>query len=384
MSTAPPAPIGPPVEDPNGHAGTLVRLRVPTLLRELPEPDAVIVLRFSALGDVLLTAPALEALRRAWPKTRIIYAVKERLVPLVIGNPDLSEVFALGEREGAIGFALRLRKQLAAAKSVAVLDLHGKIRSAVIRSLLPRAWRRVVWHKRDFGDTLPVKLGLRPWRAGMLFADRYHAAVEELVGRRLPRGRLRAFVAPADIERASELLRRVGIDPKRPLVGLSPGANWETKRWPASHYAELAGMALRAGFQVAVQGSQAERPLGAQIAGAAPGAADLTGQLDVAALGGFTSLCAAYVANDSGPMHLARALGVPTLALFGSTDPEMFAWDGHRVLFTGIECAPCSFFGRRRCPRGHFKCMTEIGAHEAWRALEQLLLRGGRAALLGA
>ena len=377
------APLDLLVEDAAGRAGALVPLGIKPRLRELPQPDAVVVLRFSALGDVLLSSPAIEALRRAWPETRIVYAVKERLASLLAGNPDVTEVLALGEHEGAVGFALRLRRLLAGAKTVGVLDLHGKIRSLLIRSLLPRSWRRVVWHKRDFGDTLPVKLGLRPWRAGMLFADRYHAAVEELVGRRLPRGRLRAFVAPADVERASDILRRAGIDPARPLVGLSPGANWATKRWPVEYYAELAGMALRAGLQVAVQGSEAERPLGAQIAAAAPGVADLTGQLDVAALGGFTSLCAAVVANDSGPMHLARALGVPTLALFGSTDPEMFAWAGHRVLFTGIECAPCSFFGRRRCPRGHFKCMTEIGAPEAWRALEQLL-RQGRAGPLGA
>ena len=376
----------------DGAAGALVPLRAATRTREFlpqPEPEVVLVLRFSALGDVLLTSPALEALHLAWPKARIVYAVKSRLAPLVAHNPAVSQVVGLGEDEGVLHYTGRLRRALTGARSAAVLDLHGKVRSVLLRALLPRSARRVVWEKRDWRDTLPVKLGLRPWRAGMLFSDRYHAAVEELVGRRLPRGRLQAFLGPGDVASAALVLRESGVlldalgAPARPLLGLSPGANWATKRWPAERYAELARRALAAGVQVAVQGSAAERGLGAEITRAAPGAVDLTGKLDLPQLAGFTKLCAAYAANDSGPMHLSRALGVPTLSFFGSTDPEMFAWGGHRVLFAGVECAPCSCFGRSKCPRGHFRCMTELTAESAWEALEGLL-RGGPRPLLGA
>jgi heptosyltransferase-2 len=116
---------------------------------------------------------------------------------------------------------------------------------------------------------------------------------------------------------------------------------------------------------------------------AAPGAVDLSGKLDLRALGGFIARCAAFVANDSGPMHMARALGVPTLAFFGSTDPTMFDFHGHEVLFAAVPCAPCSFFGRRRCPRGHFRCMLDLGEERAWSALLPLL-SAGRLPLLSA
>src|SRR2546430_12033461 len=86
----------------------------------------------------------------------------------------------------------------------------------------------------------------------------------------------------------------------------------------------------------------------------------------------------AFVANDSGPMHMARALGVPTLAIFGSTDPAMFDFAGHAMLFAGVECAPCSFFGRSRCPRGHFRCMLDLSEERAWEALAPLLRAGRR------
>ena len=337
----------------------------------MTEPESVLVLRFSAVGDVVLTSPAIDALRRAWPRTRIVYAIKQRLAHLVKHNPNVDEVVALRPGEGPLSYSRRLR----ASNPSVVLDLHGKIRSKILRVLLPGV-PKVVWHKRDFRDTLPVKLALRPYRSSMLFADRYHAAVEILVGRALPRGRLQHFLGPEDVAEADRSLRAAGLRPGEPLLGLSPGANWETKRWPAERFAGLARRALAQGVQVAVHGSAAEAHLGRLIAQLAPGAVDLCGRLDLRGLGGFISRCSAFVANDSGPMHMARALGVPTLALFGSTDPRMFDFQGHEVLFASIPCAPCSFFGRRRCPRGHFRCMLDLTEDRAWSSLSRLL--GGR------
>ena len=342
-------------------------------------PESVLVLRFSALGDVVLTSPAMEALRTAWPKTRIVFAVKERLAHLVEASPYIDEVFPLKAGEGPIAFARRLR----ALRVSVVLDLHNKMRSKVLRALLPWSVRSVVWHKRDFKDTLPVKLALRPYHASMRFSDRYHAAVEKLVGRPLPRGKLRYFLGEGDAQQADEALRKAGVDLSKPILGFSPGANWETKRWPAERFGDLAALALQQGVQVVVQGSEDERNLGRAISARAPGTIDLCGQLNLRQLGGFIARCAAFVANDSGPMHIARGLGIPTLAFFGSTDPEMFEFPGHRALFAGVECSPCSFFGRSRCPRGHFRCMLDLDVEKAWHALRPLL-GSGRVELVSA
>ena len=335
--------------------------------------ESVLVLRFGAVGDVVLTSPAIEALRRAWPRARIVYAVKARLGHLVRANPNVDQVITLEPGEGPFSFARKLR----AARCETLLDLHNKIRSKILRALLPSR-RTVVWHKRDFKDTLPVKLALKPYRASMLFSDRYHAAVEQLVGAPLPRGELRYFLGPGDLSRADSALAAAGVDLKRPILGMSPGANWKTKRWPEDRFAALAARALQAGFQVAVQGSNDEAALAAAVTAAAPGAVDLSGKLDLPALGGFIARCSAFVANDSGPMHIARGLGVPTLAVFGSTDPGMFEFEGHHALFLGIECSPCSFFGRSRCPRGHFRCMLDLDVDRAWAALSPLLSGGRR------
>jgi heptosyltransferase-2 len=339
-------------------------------------PESVLVLRFSALGDVVLTAPALEALHLAWPKTRIRFAVKARYAHLVEHNPHVNEVIPLAEDEGPWHFSQRLKIE----PPSAILDLHNKIRSKLLRGLLPGE-PRSVWHKRDWSEVLPVKLALRPYHASMPFADRYHLAVESLVGEKLPRGRLRYFPGPNDIADADRILREANVvvgSEQRPILGLSPGANWETKRWPAERFGEVAARALAAGVQVVVQGSEAEKPFGAQVTALAPGAVDLCGKLDLRALGGFLARCSAFVCNDSGPMHMSRGLGVPTVALFGSTDPKMFEFEGHRVHFANVPCSPCSFFGRRKCPQGHFACMKELDAESVWRSVEQLLKAGPR------
>lgn len=334
-------------------------------------PASVLVLRFSAVGDILLASPAIEALHRAWPETKILYAVKAEFADLVRQDPFVSDVVAIGKGESAFSLA----KRLAALKPGAILDLHSNNRSRWLRMLLPRGIPRVTWTKRPWTDNVPVRLALRPYSAQMHIAARYHAAVERLVGRTLPRGTLRYAVAANDAAAADRALVEAGVDLARPILGMSPGANWETKRWPIERYADLARRARESGMQVVVTGSPAESPLGDAI----PGATNLCGKVSLAGLGGVIQRCTAFVANDSGPMHMARALGVPTLAFFGTTDPKQFVFDGHAVLFAATECAPCHFYGRRKCPKGHFRCMLDLTPDMAWSALTPLVRRGGRA-----
>jgi heptosyltransferase-2 len=315
----------------------------------------------------------MEALRLAWPQSRILFVVKEALGPLVAESPDIDEVLHLMPGEGPQRLARRLRER----GVEMVLDLHGKLRSRLMRAFLPGV-RWVSWHKRDVGETLAVKLAWRPYHATMRFADRYHEAVEKAVGRELPRGRLRYFPASADRAEADRLLEEAGLTLDRPLIGISPGARWATKRWPVERFGIIAARALDAGLQVVVQGVEEERALTKVVWDAAPGALDLTGRLGLGALGGLIARCSAFITNDSGPMHMARALGVPTLALFGSTDPGMFEFAGHRALSVALSCSPCSFFGRASCPQGHFRCMRDLDDERVWEALQPLLVGGRR------
>ncbi len=336
------------------------------------EPASVLVLRFSSAGDVILTTPAIEALRKAWPKTKITYVVKKAFADLIRHNPNVDGVIEIdaGAKEGVFALAKRLRET----KPDAVLDLQGKLRSTALRNLVRARGPRAVWTKRPWIDNVTVRmLRARPYRAAMPIADRYHRAVEALVGRELPRGELHHHLGPDDVPAAKRALAAAGVDLAKPIVGMSPGANWETKRWPIERYGEIARRSLAHGHQVVLTGTPGEAHLVEKVREIAPGSASVAGQLTLGSLGGLLSLCRVFVGNDSGPMHMSRALGVPTLTFFGSTDPKQFAFDGHGLLWAGVECAPCSFYGLRACPKGHFRCMLDLDVERAWAELSRLL-----------
>lgn len=337
-------------------------------MTDLRPARRVLVMRFSSLGDILLTTPALAALERAWPQCELVYATSAGFADLVRWHPAVRQVVAREPQESWGTFFARLRSL----DCDAVLDLHGKPRTRLMAMRLP-ARRRVTWHKRPMLDSVLVGLRLRRYHAALPIADRHHAAVERLVGRELPRGEMFLGLDPEAVRRADALLVAHGVTLDRPLVGMSPGALWATKRWPVERFGQLAARALTAGAQVVLTGSAAEAPLTASARAVAPGAVDLAGKLGLAELGAVIARCQAFVANDSGPMHMARALGVPTVAFFGSTDPKQFHFDGHALMFAGADCSPCSLHGLVRCPRRHLRCLLDLPVDAAWSALEGLL-----------
>ncbi len=321
---------------------------------------------------MLLTSGVLEALRRALPEAHIIYVTKAAMAPVIRSHPAIDELLLLEKGESSSS----LRRRLKALQPDAILDLHGKLRSRALRTLVP-ASRRAVWHKRDFTEALVVRLRLRPYRVTKTIAARYHEALEELLGESLEAGHL--FFQPEEeaLQKARARLEEGGIDfSAGPVVGFSPGAMWETKRWPAEYFIELAQKAMAEGAQVFLTGSPAEAALCGQIARGAPGVVDLAAKMNVPEFSASISLCHAFVANDSGPMHLARAQGVPTLALFGSTAPAQFDFTGHELLWADVDCAPCSLYGLSKCPRGDFRCMRDLNPERAFSALQKLLERG--------
>jgi heptosyltransferase II len=135
------------------------------------------------------------------------------------------------------------------------------------------------------------------------------------------------------------------------LVGLFPGSNAPARRWDPDRFAELARALVRQGARVVVLGSGAERSLTAAVAAGAPGVVDLGGRTDLPGLAAVLSLCGLFVTNDTGPMHLAAAVGTRTLTLWGSSDPSEvhpLGADDRRIQGPSIPCAPCK---KNHCPR---------------------------------
>jgi heptosyltransferase-2 len=259
---------------------------------------------------------------------------------------------------------------VADAPTVAYLA-QGSVRSAIL-ALLSGARERVGFSSSP-GRALYTRTV--PYRS-----DRHHAArLWSLAA--TPDGeptheelRPRLFPGPGDIGRIDGLLVERGWR-REPIIAVAPGSIWGTKRWP--HYEELARL-LAPSYRVAVLGGPGDTEVGRRVADAAGAAAiDAVGKLGLLASAELIRRAAAIVTNDSAPLHLASAMGTPTVAIFGPTVPDFgfgpLAPRRAVVGRDGLSCRPCHRHGPERCPLGHWRCMREISAREiADRTLELL------------
>jgi heptosyltransferase-2 len=183
--------------------------------------------------------------------------------------------------------------------------------------------------------------------------------------------RWRPALPLALVEEGARALRRAGVE-REGAIGLAPAtARGPSKRWPAASFGALARRLMERGFEVAIVVGPGEEELGREVALAAGRPVPIVGcRLDVAGLAGVLALLSVLVCNDSGPMHLAGAVGTRMVALFGPTDPRRTGPLGDRcvILRRELECAPC---GERICPLRHGACLNDLSIGR----VEQSLLR---------
>jgi heptosyltransferase II len=197
--------------------------------------------------------------------------------------------------------------------------------------------------------------------------DLHHAArllqLSRPNGREPTESEKRPSLSPgeADASAVLALLDRAGVRADERLIALAPGSVWETKRWP--YYTELAQQLAPLG-RIIVVGGAADAPLASGITAVVPDAVDATGALSLLASAELIGRCAVIVTNDSAPLHLASAMGTPTVAVFGPTVPDFgfgpLAPSRAIVGHESLACRPCDRHGPRRCPLVHFRCMREL------------------------
>jgi heptosyltransferase-2 len=328
----------------------------------------ILVVRLSALGDVLLTTPALSALRRTFPEAELDFCTDARYAPLFAGHPALTSVVPHRREEGswALGRALRGRRY------DVLIDLQHKVRTALL-GRLARPRRRIAFVKRRPRDLLRSLRGA-PLRVDAHAAELYVRALAPLGVGPLAAGerRLHIALAPQAEERAGSLLRSLGLG-ERPFVALAPGAVHATKRWGADKFAALAALLRSRGLgePLAVGGP------GDGEAVAATGVPSLPLDVDLPTLAAVLARARGLISGDSGPVHLAASVATPVVALYGPTDPKRWGPYGvpHEALSLGLPCAPCSDHGGKRCPLGTHACLRDLEPARVADALGALFAR---------
>jgi heptosyltransferase-2 len=328
------------------------------------EVRSILVLRYSALGDVVLATSVLDPLLARFPGARVEWVTDAAYAALLEGLPQLAAVHRL--ERGGPSSALALRARLRGRFDLA-LDLQNKVRSAVIaRAAAPRC---LVFHRRSPGRAVLAMLGADKPLARAHATALYAEALAPLgVG---PPGALHLHLSA----RARDLAAAALGSARAPLVAIAPGARWATKRWPPERFAAVADTLAADGASIVLAGGPGDREAFARFRSAlrAPIAADLSA-LPVDALAAALARARLLVACDSGTVHLASAVGTPVLALFGPTSAVRWgpAAPG-RALSLGLPCSPCSNHGGDVCPEGHHRCLADLTPQAVVAAAREML-----------
>lgn len=331
-----------------------------------------LLIRLTALGDVVLAEPIIRALRRRYPEAAIDVVTEARYAPLVEQLFDVDRAIGWdrrGEDRGAAGLK-KVRARLPVQEYSTVIDLQGKLRTRAFARLVP-AERRFTLKKRSGVKSLLAILGHDPPIDDRHASEVYLSALGPL---ELEEG----FDPQPRLKRPAPLLAR---EKTERLVGLSPGATHATKRWPAERFAELADRlaAAEPTTRFVLIGGEGDRATLDTIRAATEAAIidpfDVAA-LDVPALARALASLDLLISVDTGPAHLAAAFGVPVVAIFGPTSTVRWGPRGsaHRIASLRLDCSPCSNMGGERCPRPDraHACLHDLTVDQVLAAVKEL------------
>ena len=311
----------------------------------------VLLIRLSSLGDLVLLTSALEALSELGAETHIL--TTPPYLPIFEGDPRVAEILLhTGNRRETVQFLHERRYDFA-------IDMHGK---ALTRYFLlkTRATRKAVIKKR--------------WLARQL-ALRFHVPIKEVSVTELylrPIRKLLGYSRPTPPPRLKAAFPANRFKELTPYALLFPGAKSPTRIWP--HYPELARLIrVEAGFNVVIGGTAEDRRLASEMFSRFTDVVDLVGKTDLKETFALVNEASFVVANDSGPAHIASALGKPIMVFFGPTLPAFgFRPPGEKVIVMekDVKCRPCSIHGEKPCKRGDLICLSSIAPEEALNKLK--------------
>ncbi len=319
----------------------------------------ILALRPRALGDVVLTTPALRALVRGHRGATLDVVTERPYAPLVAGLPEVARVWTIDRTaRGTLTLGSELRRQ----RYDLAVDFFGNPRTAqLVRMSGARIRAGYDLRGRGSAYTLKVARSVAPVHGEREYAAAVHVrlavaagGVEDGLGTRI------ALEDSARTE-ATRVLSVAGVrDPAR-TIGLIAAGTWATKTWPWSHAAALARGLMAAGWEVLALVGPGESAVSATLERLAPGVCVLP-SCGVATLAAVIAKLAAVTGTDSGPRHLAVALGVPSFAWFGPTHPDTWSPDDprHGFWWTSLPCRGCD---RTACP--HWNCMPSLAPGRA-------------------
>lgn len=359
----------------------------------------ILIIKPRAIGDVILTTPFIRALKKNMPQAEIDFMIEPFAAPVVEGNPAINEIILMHRHKNpakelaavrsmrknelkkqkpfvrmieTVSFYLKVR----AKRYDLVFDLWGNMRTA-LTAWLSGAPHRVGFdfRGRKYFYSLPVKRDITPKYNALFQMDLLQAAG-------IPGDGIKTeiFTSPQDEKFAEDFFS--GIAKTGPFIGMNALGSWPAKRWPAEKFAMTADLfdermpGCRV-FMIWGPGEKEHALKTVSLMGKAGVRAVLIPEASIKQLAALIKRMDIVITNDGGPKHIAAAVGVPTVTVFGPTNymnwgPQSDAL--HAALSAELKCSPCE---KLDCPYGTMECMEKVGAEEVFAAADKILKRGG-------
>ncbi|EGO62151.1 glycosyltransferase family 9 protein [Acetonema longum] len=337
----------------------------------------ILIIRLSAIGDVLHCTPLTRALRQEYPEAKISWIVSPKSQDILQGNPFLDEIvvwdkdewkkLARNSLKAAYQSLRTLQRTLLAEQYDLAVDVHSQFLPGFI------TWK-----------SAPVRVGFSNAKEmAPLFYNRMTPRIGDLPMPQQYLGVLTALgisgknpamimpVAPENCQNAGRIWETYHIRPDDTVIVLNSSTTWQTKCWPPEHFARLGNLLRQQGAKILLTGAKSDIPLIDKIKDSIKGEViSLAGETSLKDLAAVAQKCDLFVSGDTGPLHIAAAVGAPTLSLYGPTDPRIYAPAGeqHAAVLTPAACRLCH---KRRCD--DFICMARIEPETVYQEALKLL-----------
>ncbi len=312
---------------------------------------SVVVVKMSAIGDVIHALPVSYALKETFPDVHLTWVVENACRDFVTHNPYIDEVISFPKQNfrslpGLIHNLPPLKQQLTARRYDVALDLQGLFKSAVIVYLSQAKQNLGFCNMRELSSLVsPPVCGAH--QQGHI-VERY-LDVARALGCAVKEVRFPIQLEADEVTQASQIARHAGLALDKPYVVLAPGANWANKRWPPAYFAEIcAKLTARQVLPVLVGAASDQALADAIMTHTAVPPVDLTGRTSLLQLAAIIQRCQAFVGGDTGPLHLGAALGRPVVGLYGPTDINRNGPYGQQHFAHSIP-ANCAGCWQRKC-----------------------------------
>jgi len=327
----------------------------------------ILIIRFSSLGDVVLATAVVEALKQALPNTHLHFLTKREYAGVFDDDSRIDKVIAVTGKESPFDIV-----RMAGDKQFdAVIDLHDVIRSRAVSAFV-RSPRKIRLNKHSLGRRLMIWSHNR-YRRRFDVLESYLKLLHKLSVETTAFPCIRP--SAKSLRTAQVILDMHSEKGAIPVIGFAPGARHPSKRWNNKSFAAVADEVSRKGYLPVFLGDSADTECIETIRSMmSMTSVSLAGEFDLPVTIGVIALLKGLVTNDTGPMHIAGALGIPFVAVFGPTHPDLGFVPGYpsgTVLHSGVPCSPCSLHGEKPCRMETRYCMEDVTVEMVMKEIEK-------------